>query len=622
MQLSVASGTVTRPDTRRLVQAGRTAAVVLTAGVCAVVVVGDQISTRDRILELVWAAVWIACGALVLFAALSSRMSALVGSMLLVNAVATPVSHATDGTSSAVVGRTLIGVALTLSVLTLSTLPNGRFVPGWLRFLTAGFALWQVVAIIGTKGTVLDVFGGVVFFAGIGIPAVAQVVRYRRERDPAQRARIKWVVYGISLYLALELAVSLPYFAPALFPDLVRAGSAYDEFQSVIGNVALLAVPVCLMIAMLVENLFDVDVVISRTIVYGALSAAVAIAYLGIVAGVGALVGRHQTRFAPLIAATVIALLFGPMRSWLQIRVRRLVYGLRFEPYAALTDLGRELAVSAPEDDLPARLVSTIRRSLRVPYVAVAVGDDAGFPVTSESGLQTGQRVVIPVLHRGAQVGMVIVGYDERRRLSPQDRSLLDDLCRQAGGAIHAVQLTTSLRLTAAQLQLARERLVLAREEERRRLRRDLHDGLAPTIAAAGLTTATAADLIERDPVRATHLLTGLQGTLQTAVGDIRSVVDALRPPALDELGLVQALRERAEEMRQAVAVEVLASGDVPAMPAAVEVAAYRICQEALMNVLKHSGARTARVTLSFDEGLSLRVEDDGAWVGAGRTAG
>jgi signal transduction histidine kinase len=245
----------------------------------------------------------------------------------------------------------------------------------------------------------------------------------------------------------------------------------------------------------------------------------------------------------------------------------------------------------------------------------VAVGDETGFPVAAESGLPAQHRLTLPLLHRGEQVGMLLVGYDDRHRLSPADRSLLVDLSRQAGGAIRAVQLTRSLQQGAAQLQQAREQLVLTREEERRRLRRDLHDGLAPTLAAAGLTAATAADLAERDPGRAGALIGSVQDTLQTAVGDIRAMVDELRPPALDELGLVQALRERATELGQGMTVEVLAPDGLPELPAAVEVAAYRICQEALMNVLKHSGARTARVTLGTAGGLTLVVEDDGVGI-------
>jgi GAF domain-containing protein len=220
---------------------------------------------------------------------------------------------------------------------------------------------------------------------------------------------------------------------------------------------AVLAVPVCITIAMLLGNLFDVDLVISRTLVYAVLSLAVAGVYLGIVGAVGFVVGSQSTRAGPLVAATVIAVLFGPLRSRLQSRVRRLVYGLRAEPYEALTELGRQLATSTPEDDVPARLVSTIRRTLRVPYVALAVGDDGGFPVTAESGIPAPHRLGLPVLHQGEQVGMLLVGHDERSRLSPADRSLLVDLCSQAGGAIHAVQLRASLRRGAAQLQSARE---------------------------------------------------------------------------------------------------------------------------------------------------------------------
>jgi signal transduction histidine kinase len=612
MGVDVASGVPSRAGTRPLARAGWTAAVVLTAAVAGLVVLDHPLSTGHRIRLLVWAAVWITSGALVLLRATPTRVSVLVGCTLLVNGVATPFSDATNGTSDAVLGRGLLGIALTLAVVTLSVFPDGRFRPRWLIGVCVGFGLWQVVAVVGTTGTVLDVLGGVVFFVGIGAPVLAQVGRYRHEHDPAQRARTKWVVYGFCTFVAVQLAVSLPYFAPGWFPDLVAAGSTYDNVQNVVGTLAVLTVPISLTIAMLVSDLFDVDAVISRTLVYGTLSVAVAAGYLGIVGVLGVLVGNDGTRVAPLVAATVIAVLFGPLRSWLQVRVRRLVFGLRTEPYAALRELGTRLATSAQEDDVPALLVSTIRRSLRVPYVAVAIGDETGFPVAAESGAATAHRLTLPVLHRGEQVGTLLVGYDDRHRLSADDRSLLVDLTSQAGAAIHSLQLTASLRQGADQLQLAREQLVRAREEERRRLRRDLHDGLAPTLAAAGLTAATAADLTERDPGATGRLLAKLQGTLQSAVGDIRAMVEELRPPALDELGLVHALQERSSELAPTVVVDVRGPDELPPLPAAVEVAAYRICQEALMNVLKHSGATHACVTIAMADGLNLVIEDDG----------
>lgn len=609
----ITSGAVHGSGVRPMARAGWTAAVVMTAAVVILVVLNHPWSTWDRAREILWAVAWIGSGALLLLRATSTSVSVLVGCTLIANGIATPVSDATSGTAGAVVGRGVLGLALTLGVVTLSVFPDGRFVPGWLKGVCVGFGLWQVAAVAGTTGTVLDVVGGVVFFVGFAVPVGAQVARYRNELDPAERAKTKWVVYGFCTFLALSLAVALPYFAPGWFPNLVAPGSPYDNFQNGVSTLALLVIPVCFTLAMLVGNLFDVDAVISRTLVYGTLSVVVTAGYLGIVGVFGVLVGRQHQRIAPLIAATVVAVLFGPLRSWLQVRVRRVVYGLRAEPYAALSELGRQLATSTREEDVPTRLVSTIRRSMRAPYVAVAVGDEAGFPIAAESGAPTSQRLTLPLMHRSEQVGTLLVGYDARHPLSPADRALLADLCSQAGGAIHSVQLMASLRQAATQLQLVREELVLSREESRRRLRRDLHDGLAPTLAAAGLIAETAAELAEREPAKSGRLLAELQGTLKAAVSDIRAIVDDLRPPALDELGLVQALRERTSDFAEAIIVEVGGPDTLPPLPAAVEVAAFRICQEALMNVLKHSGASKAWVTISVGDGLDLGIEDDGS---------
>ena len=290
------------------------------------------------------------------------------------------------------------------------------------------------------------------------------------------------------------------------------------------------------------------------------------------------------------------------------------MFGLRAEPYAALTGLSRELAGTMPSDDVAARIVDTVRRSLRMPYVAVAIGDESGFPIAAQSGIRTDQVLTLPLLHQGERAGLLIVGYDEHHPLRAPDRALLHDLAEHLGSAVRGVQLTAGLRQGAADLQVARERLVLTREEERRRLRRDLHDGLAPTLAAAGLTAATASDLRELDPEESRRLLDQLQRTLRAAVGDIRTLVDGLRPPALDELGLLPALRDRIGEL-QGVRTTFEAPEQLPALPAAVEVAAYRICQEALMNVARHAHGRSVIVRLSVDESLHLLVEDDGVGV-------
>jgi signal transduction histidine kinase len=573
-------------------------------------------------LRLVSALVWVGSGALLLLRARPTRMTVLAGCMLLANGVSVPAQRATEGTSAALLGRLVLAVALTLAVLTISAFPDGQFRPSWLRWLAVVFGAWQVlVAVIGQLGTALDVLGGVVYFAGLGVPLAAQVWRYRHEPDPAHQVQVRWVLYGVGVAVGVSLLVSLPYFAPGWFPDLVASGSPYDRFQATASALAVLAVPICFLFAMLFANLFDVDVVITRTLVYGSLSLLVAACYLLVVTGTGVLVGERAGRLAPLVGAAIVALLVGPLRALLQRRVRRLVYGMRAEPYAALSGLGRRLAASVPDDDVPTELVSTIREALRAPYVALAVGVDGVFPIAAEQGRVTTETLALPVHHRGEQVGMLIVGYDAGRPLSAPDRALLADLTSHAGSAIHSLQLTTSLRSGAVELQAARERLVLTREEERRRLRRDLHDGLAPTLAAAGLTAATAHDLLRRDPDTAEQVLDALERNLRAAVADIRTLVDALRPPAL-ELGLMTAVRERAAELGQLLEVRVEGPDRLPALPAAVEVAAYRICQEALMNVLKHAGAHNVCVRVGAGDLLTLVIEDDGVGMGTANGSG
>jgi signal transduction histidine kinase len=572
--------------------------------------------TADDVLMVVSVAVWIGSGALLLLRARPSRINVLAGATLVANGLSEPVQRLTRD-SAAPVGRAALGIALVLAVCTLCLFPDGRFVPGWLRWLAAGFAVWQaVVVVVGTGSATFEVLGGVVFFAGMGVPLGAQVGRYRREEDPLLRARSRWLIYGLGVAIGVDLLVSLPYFAPGWFPGLVATGSPYDQFQVAATSLSILAIPVCLTLGMVFASLFDVDVVITRTLVYATLSIVIALCYGLVVAGVGVLVGHSGDRVAPLVGAAVVAVIFGPSRARLQRHAQRLVYGLRAEPYAALSGLGRRLEQTSSDADVAMQLVSTIRAALRAPYVGIGVGVDGGYPIAAEEGVPTEHTLSLPLHHRGEQVGLLTVGHDAAHPVTDPDRALLADLASHAGSAIHGVQLTTSLRRSTTELQATRERLVLTREEERRRLRRDLHDGLAPTLAAAGLTASTASELLERDPAAAMAALDTLQRNLRSAVADIRTLVDELRPPAL-ELGLVPAIRERVTELRPVLDGAVEAPDCLPLLAAGVEVAAYRICQEALMNVVKHAGATRVRVVVAADALLRLDIEDDGVGLGS-----
>jgi signal transduction histidine kinase len=297
--------------------------------------------------------------------------------------------------------------------------------------------------------------------------------------------------------------------------------------------------------------------------------------------------------------------------------VSRLVYGARSNPYEALTRLGHRLQDAPDPDDVLSTIVDDVAAALRLAYCAVELRYDDELELAAERG-RSGpeQRLVLPLAYQGEEIGTLIAEPGPKRQLSAEDKALLGDLARQAGVAIHGVRVM-------ADLKRSRERLVVAREEERLRLRRDLHDGLGPTLAALVLKSGLARESIARDPERTEVLLRELSADARNAIADIRQVVYELRPPALDELGLTGALRERAALLSDSSGITISFDSKLPAsLPPAVEVAAYRIVAEALTNVARHSQAQTARVTMCLADGVEITVADDGIGIDPGSRAG
>lgn len=365
--------------------------------------------------------------------------------------------------------------------------------------------------------------------------------------------------------------------------------------------------------------LADVRLLINRTLVYGALTAIVVGIYVAVVGYLGLWFEEETGNLAiSLFATGLIALLFQPLRTYLQRGVNRLMYGERDDPYAVLSRLGQRLeAALAPEAVLPS-VVETVAQALKLPYVAIALKQDEEMVVTAAYGFAVDDPVTLPLVYQGESVGQLLLA--PRRpaeSLTAADWRLLQSIAHQVGVAAHAVRLT-------ADLQRSRERLVMAREEERRRLQRDLHDGLGPVLASLPLKLDAAFNLLRRDPAQASALLLELKTQTQATIVDIRRLVYDLRPPALDQLGLVAAIRQHATAYHQVNGLQISleAPEQLPPLPAAVEVAAYRIVQEALTNVAAHAAAQTCRVRLRLDHGLCLEIRDDGAGLPKGSHLG
>ena len=450
--------------------------------------------------------------------------------------------------------------------------------------------------------------------AGTFGSVAALVVRFRRSRA-IEREQLKWLAYaGVIAVLGLLVTGVIS----AIWP-----GEPWvNELNLTVTNLITALLAAAAGTAILRYRLYNIDLLINRTLVYGALSAGVIAIYVLLVGSLGVLFQSSGNLVLGLVATGLAALLGQPLRTRLQRSVNRLMYGERDDPYAVLSSLGQQLKTTlAPTAVLPS-IAEAVAQTLKLPYVALLLKQGNRLEIAAAYGLPSGAPLQLPLVYQSETVGQMLVApRAPGESFTLAERRLLEDIALQAGVAAHAVRLTTDL-------QRARERLVTTREEERRRLRRDLHDGLGPQLASLTLTVAAARELLRHDLDAADVLLEELGWHTQAAIADIRRVVYALRPPALDDLGLVAALREQAAQYAQAgLQITINAPDHLPPLPAAVEVAAYRIVQEALTNVVRHAWAKTCIVCLSLTlaeapEVLNVEIRDDGVGLPVGGRTG
>ncbi len=461
------------------------------------------------------------------------------------------------------------------------------------------FGIEGTTTLLSATGNVSISLLGVIALAAGG----ALFLRMSRSSGE-ERQQLKWVAYAVAV---LTVGIVISSISEAAGESLL------SRIPVLIG---FLTVPIAIGVAILKYRLYDIDLVVNRTLVYGALTACVVGLYVLVVGYLGALFHTGSNLLISLVATGLVAVLFQPLRERLQRSVDRLMYGERKNPYGALSRLGERLeATLEPEAILPT-VVQTVREALKLPYTAMALREGEKLTVVAESGSPVKEVLRLPLAYQGEKIGeLILAPRTPGEEFSSADRRLLDDLARQAGIAAHTVRLT-------ADLQRSRERLVTMREEERRRIRRDLHDGLGPMLGSLTLKLDVAGDLVEEDPTTARTLLRGLKEQAQGAVADIRRLVYALRPPALDDLGLLGAIRETAaQHSANGLNVSVDAPETLPDLSAAVEVAAYRIAQEGLTNVARHATAHECVVRLALDKAegsLHLEIEDDGCGLPTG----
>ncbi len=388
----------------------------------------------------------------------------------------------------------------------------------------------------------------------------------------------------------------------SLLAGLLLLAATVSEFAGARGVwvAAVAALPAAAVLAITRYGLHDIDLLLHRSLLYGLLTVAVLAVHAAAVAGFSRLVPDA----AEGLAAAAAVLAVQPLRSTAQRRVDRYVYGERSAPYQVLSGLNEQLARPADPSEVLSVIAGSVAAALKLPWVGISIGSDP-VPTATHGRSRGWPTTSLPLQHRGQEVGALTVeARSPEERFTRAELQLLDDLAAQTGPAVSAT-------LLAQDLQRARERLVLAREEERRRLRRDLHDGIGPALAGVRLQLTALRRRLPSPDAAVLDLVEAIAQDLQQSTSELRGIVDDLRPPALDH-GLVAALEQVAHRLGGAAQVELATEGDLEGLPAATEVAAYRIACEAMTNVVKHAGAEHCWVRLARGAGLDVVVTDDG----------
>jgi signal transduction histidine kinase len=467
----------------------------------------------------------------------------------------------------------------------------------------------------GAIGT-LEVLGFLTGFVSIAAP----IQRYRLA-DSATRHQIKWLAFAMVLFVLASAAIPIS----ALFNNPSHpAAWTSTTFVAALGGI-----PVAIGIAVLKYRLYDIDVVISRTLVYGALAAFITAVYVGIVVGIGSLVGSggRPNIALSIVATAVVAVAFQPVRERVQKVANRLVYGKRATPYEVLSQFSERVAESYAADDVLPRMARVLADGTGAARADVwlRAGDilrpSASWPFDSAAAEPA--RVVgdalpemldtdraVEVRHQGELLGALTITKRKGESLTPVEEKLLTDLAGQAGLVLKNVGLTAELLARLEDLRASRQRLVAAQDEERRRLERNLHDGAQQNLVALKVKLGLAEMFAEKDPARAKQTLAELKVDTDEALETLRDLARGIYPPLLADRGLVAALESQARKATLPVQVD---ASRVGRYSQEVEAAVYFCCLEALQNVQKYAAAQSALVKLNGSEsGLTFEVTDDG----------
>ena len=477
---------------------------------------------------------------------------------------------------------------------------------------------------IDALGPFLDVAQATILVIPIGVIAslTALVMRFRRSRG-VERLQLRWL-------LTAAIFVALLY-AGAMLASIPHSWGGGDQpgWLTVLQSIVIpsfVLIPIAIGVSILRYRLFDIDVVIKKAVLFGALAVFITLVYVAIVVGVGTVVGSQASPVLSAAAAAIVALAFQPARRRARRFADRLVYGKRATPYEVLSAFSERVGNAyANEELLPrmARALASGTGAVRTD-VWVRIGDELrseatwpedapsteALPVPASDARSSPTSVFEPVRHQGELLGGLSIEKKPGDAIAATEEKLVRDLAAQAGLVMRNVALTEQLMDHIEQLRGSQKRLVSAQDEERRRLERNLHDGAQQQLVALAVKLRLAEQVAERDPPKVKELLAGLQSDAGDALENLRDLARGIYPPLLADKGLVAALESQARKSTVSVAID---ADGVGRYPQEAEAAVYFSCLEALQNVAKYASASRATISLSDGDGrLRFAVKDDG----------
>ena len=480
--------------------------------------------------------------------------------------------------------------------------------------LTNPLAIPALDSVTNNNGTLQSLL-----FLLIFVILVAEVVvRFRRSRG-VERRQMRWFAY--------VAATALGIFILTFTPLLSDAGTAIDNYTLDFGLVV--AVPLTIGLAVMRYGLYDLDVFISRSIVYGSLAVFITAVYVGIAVGIGTLVGSggKPNLALSILATAIVAVGFQPVRERIQRVANRLVYGKRATPYEVLSQFSERVAESYASEDVLPRMARVLAdgTAAELSEVWLRSGDElrraAAFPVetaapaalhldgAAELWIPTADRSVL-VRHQGDVLGALTVTKRRGESLSPIEIKLMDDQAHQAGLVLKNVGLTADLQARLVDLRASRQRLVAAQDDERRKLERDLHDGAQQYLVAIKVKLGLTEMLLTKDPTKAMTTIQQLKCDADEALETLRDLARGIYPPLLAEKGLPTAIQAQARKATLPITIE---ADGIGRFPQDTEAALYFCILEALQNIQKYAQASKAIVRLREDgDHLAVEVADDG----------